>query len=84
MTPSRPGCPSLPSLPGSPGMEDVVVAGHVSAAAVLRFMAVKQVRATRSLTVRGSILTSNSICFQMVHQKMFLLNILLSSFSSQL
>ena len=55
--PSRPGCPSLPSFPGSPGMQDVVVAGQVSAASVPRYTAVKQVTATRSITVKGSIIS---------------------------
>ena len=53
--PSCPGCPSLPSLPGSPGRQDAVVTGQVSAASVVRYTAVKQVRATRNLTVRGGI-----------------------------
>ena len=53
--PSRPGCPSLPSLPGSPGRQDAVVTEQVSAASVVRYTAVKQVRATRNFTVRGGI-----------------------------
>ena len=53
--PSCPGCPSLPSLPGSPGRQDALVTGQVSAASVVRYTAVKQVRATRNLTVRGGI-----------------------------
>ena len=63
--PSCPGCPSLPSLPGGPGTDDVVVAGHVivSAASVLRYIAVKQVRATRSLIVRQSIFSYISCLF---------------------
>ena len=53
--PGGPGCPSLPSFPGSPGRQDAVVTGQVSAASVVRYTAVKQVRATRNLTVRGGI-----------------------------
>ena len=53
--PGGPGCPSLPSFPGSPGRQDAVVTGQVSAASVVRYTAVKQVRVTRSLTVRGGI-----------------------------
>ena len=53
--PSRPGCPSLPSFPGSPGRQDAVVTEQVSAASVVRYTAVKQVRATKNLTVRGGI-----------------------------
>ena len=56
------GHPSLPSLPGSPGMQDAVVAGQVSAASVVRYTAVKQMRATRNLTVRGSIFSCNLRC----------------------
>ena len=50
-----PSFPSRPSLPGSPGRQDAVVTGQVSAASVVRYTAVKQVRATKSLTVRGGI-----------------------------
>ena len=53
--PSRPGCPSLPSFPGSPGRQDAVVTGQVSAASVVRYTAVKKMRAARNLTVRGGI-----------------------------
>ena len=53
--PGGPGCPSLPSFPGSPGRQDALVTGQVSAASGVRYTAVKQVRATRNLTVRGGI-----------------------------
>ena len=53
--PSCPGCPSLPSLPGSPGRQDAVVTGQVSAASVVRYTAVEQVRATRNLAATGDI-----------------------------
>ena len=58
-SPSVPLCPGRPSLPGSPGMVGNVAALARQvldlAASVVRYTAVKQVRATRSLTMRGSI-----------------------------
>ena len=70
-TPSRPdgpGGPSLPSLPGSPGLQDAVVA---SAASVVWYTAVKQVRATRNLTVRGSIFSCRQSYFEQLFQNLY-------------
>ena len=64
-SPSVPLCPGRPALPGSPGMVGNVATLALQlldfAASVLRHTTVKQVRATRILTVRGSIY---SICSQ--------------------
>ena len=58
-SPSVPLCPGRPSLPGSPGMVGNVAALTRQvldfAASVVRYTVVKQVRATRSLAVKGSI-----------------------------
>ena len=63
-SPSVPLCPGRPSLPGSPGMIGSVAALARQvldlAASVVRYTAVKNVRDTRSLTVRGSIFGDNS------------------------
>ena len=76
-SPSLPLCPGRPSLPGSPGMVGNVAALARQvldfAASVVRYTAVKIVRATRSLTVRGSISGDNSICFQRLYHKLSLL-----------
>ena len=65
-SPSVPLCPGSPSLPGSPGMIGNVAALAQQvldfAVSVVRYTAVKIVRDTRSLTVRGSIFGDNSIC----------------------
>ena len=67
--PSRPGCPSFPGSPGMQGSVAVLARQVLNfAASVLRYTTVKQVRAKRSLTVRGSIFSGNSICSQMIHR----------------
>ena len=77
-SPSVPLCPGRPSLPGSPGMVGNVAALARQvldfAASVVRYTAVKNVRATRSLSERGSIDDGdNSICSQRLYQKLLLL-----------
>ena len=67
-SPSVPLCPGCLSLPGSPGMLGIAatLARQVLdfAASVVRYTAVKNVRDTRSLTVRGSIFDDNLIYCQ--------------------
>ena len=74
-SPSIPLCPGRPSLPGSPGMVGIEapLARQVLdfAASVVRYTAVKNVRDTRSLTVRGSIFGDNSICSQKHYQNCY-------------
>ena len=76
-SPSVPLCPARPFLPGSPGMVGIVAALARQvldlAAFVVRYTAVKNVRDTRSLPVRGSIFRDNSICSQRLYQKLLLL-----------
>ena len=76
-SPSVPLCPGRPSLPGSPGMVGNVAALAQQvldlAASVVRYTAAKQVRATRSLTVRGSIFGDSSICSLRLYRKLLLL-----------
>ena len=56
---SVPLCPGCPSLPGSPGMVGNVAALARQvlefAASVVRYTAVKSVRATRNLSEKGNI-----------------------------
>ena len=76
-SPSVPLCPGRPFLPGSPGMVGNVAALARQvldlAASVVRYTAVKNVRDTRSLTMRGNIFGDNSICSQRLYQKLLLL-----------
>ena len=76
-SPSVPLCPGRPSLPGNPGMVGNVAALARQvlefAASVVRYMAVTNVRNTRSLTERGSIFGDNSICSLRLYQKLLLL-----------
>ncbi len=64
-SPSVPLCPGRPSLPGSPGMVGNVAALARQvldlAASVVRYTAVKQVRATRNLPVNGNLISGNCI-----------------------
>ena len=60
---------------GSPGRQDALVTGQVSAASVVRYTAVKQVRATRAargLTVQGSIFILISFILSSIHLYKFL------------
>ena len=67
-SPSIPLCPGRPSLPGSPGMVGNVAALARQvldfAASVVRYTAVKNVKDTKSLTVReASLVTTQSALY---------------------
>ena len=84
-SPSVPLCPGRPSLPGSPGMIGNVAALVRQvlnfAASVVRYTAVRQVRATRNLTMRGSIFGDNLIYCQRFYSVTTLSILLLCRFT---
>ena len=66
--PSRPGCPSFPGSPGMQGSVAVFARQVLNfAASVLRYMVMKQAKATRSWRVKGGIFSGGPGLSQMVH-----------------